>query len=85
MALEVGTDYHWKSLEDGTEEMRKKDLPGIVFIIQTWGGAGRKLGKSMNSDQRMKELASRFVMILVTEKDEPEDEKWNPGSVVIVM
>lgn len=47
MGLDMGTDYNWKSLEDGTKEMNEKNLPGIVFIVQTWGGAGRELGKSM--------------------------------------
>ena len=85
MGLDMGTDYNWKSLEDGTKEMKENNLPGIVFIVQTWGGAGRELGKSMNTNQRMKDLASRFVMILVTEKDEPEDEKWNPGSTLVFL
>ena len=85
MALDMGADYHWKSIEEGTKEMKTKNLPGIVFIVQTWGGAGRELGKSMNTNQRMKDLASKFVMILVTEKDEPEDEKWNPGPIVLFM
>ena len=85
MGLDMGTDYNWKSPEDGTKEMKEKNLPGIVFIVQTWGGAGRELGKSMNTNQRMKDLASRFVMILVTEKDEPEDEKWNPGSTLVFL
>lgn len=47
-------------------------------------GRSRKgIGKEYDTNQLMKDLASRFVMILVTEKDEPEDEKWNPGSTLV--
>lgn len=44
---DVGADYHWKSIEEGTKEMKTKNLPGIVFIVQTWGGAGREKTKFM--------------------------------------
>ena len=59
--------------------MAERQLPGIVFIMRSSGGAGRELLKSLNSDEQVKSLQDRFVLILTSEKDEPEGEKWNPG------
>lgn len=60
--------------------MKEKHLPGIVFIMRSSGGAGRELFRSLNSNEQMKSLQDRFVLILTSEKDEPEGEKWNPGT-----
>ena len=60
--------------------MKEKQLPGIVFIMRSSGGAGRELFRSLNSNEQMKSLQDRFVLILTSEKDEPEGEKWNPGT-----
>lgn len=59
--------------------MKERQLPGIVFIMRSSGGAGRELFKSLNGNEQVKSLQDRFVLILTSEKDEPEGEKWNPG------
>ena len=79
-ALSCGADtIEWKSFDEGLEEMKQMNKPGVVLIHHSTCPACINLGKIFATSKKVINLSRSFVMISCSNGFVPVDPAYNGG------